>query len=370
MNLQQARSIFQGNSFKIYPKQALKILGNYHLWLVLFLMTIITLVYYSSFSALEDEWFIIWKFKLAEFSLHIIGSLYYLPIIYATIFFGWKGLLSVWTISIAIIIPKVIYYTFYSSYMLGNLLFLTVPVIVGLLVIVALKWLQKERMTYLERERERGEYMSQVIKAQEDERKRISQELHDGTIQTLIAITDSMQHLLNQERSGFSPQIIQQIDSYNNSVLGVSEDLRRISVALRPSILDDVGLVEAIRWLVDDLDEKGIRSHLVINGTRKALSSERDVHVFRFIQESLNNVRNHAEAADVVVRLDYNSDNMKITVRDNGKGFHMPEVLGKLTIEGKLGITGLQERARLLNGNFHLFSQPGEGTLVSLEFKI
>jgi len=179
-----------------------------------------------------------------------------------------------------------------------------------------------------------------------------------------------MQHLLWKEGSHFPSHVAEQIDSYNNSILRVSEDLRRISIDLRPSILDNIGLVEAIRWLVDDLDEKGIKANLIINGTKRVLPSERDVHVFRFIQESLNNIKTHAAATSVVVQLDFNPDTLKITIRDDGKGFVLPEVLNTLSVKGKLGITGLQERAKLLNGNFHISSQPDEGTLVSMEFKV
>jgi len=366
----QSHEIFQIQLLKINPVSILRIFINPHFWVIAILIAIITIVYYNSFPELEIKWFAIWKFRLAEFSLHIIGSLYYLPIIYAAIVFGLGGLIGIWMVSMAIITPKVIYYTYYSSYLLGNLMFLIIPVVMGLLIILAFKWMEKERKIFFEREQEREEYMSQVLKAQEDERKRISQELHDDTIQTLIAISDRMQHLLYREGEKIPPHIIQQIDSYNNSILQVSEDLRRISIDLRPSILDNVGLVEAIRWLVDELDEKGVKTNLMINGTKRALSSERDVHVFRFIQESLNNIKGHAEATSVVVQLDYNPNTLKVTIYDNGKGFVLPEVINKLPIKGKLGIIGLQERARLLNGNFSISSQPGEGTLVSMEFKV
>ncbi len=356
-------------TIKSWTKQIPQTLRNPHFWIIFLIIVGLAYLYNIPFPALGLEIPGLWRFRITEFAFGVTGSLFYLPIIYAAIIFGWMGIVTAWMVSIAILTPLVLYYTYNLASLLTNIMFLTLPIILGLLVIFFLKWVSRERKIFIEREMERQEYTSQVLKAQEDERKRLSQELHDDTIQTLLAIANGMQYLIRKESNKLTPQITDQIELYNNSIFRVSEDLRRISIDLRPSILDNIGLVEAIRWLVDDLYEKGVNAKLVTNGQIRKLPAESDVHVFRFIQEALNNVRRHAEASEAVVMIDYFSDSVKVSVQDNGKGFVLPEHISKFSINGKLGIMGMQDRASLLNGVFNVHSQTGKGTTVSVLFK-
>ncbi len=354
---------------KIWARKAIGALRNPHFWVILFIILGLSYLYNIPFPSLGLGIPGLWRFRITEFAFGVTGSLFYIPIIYSAIIFGWIGIVTTWVLSIAILLPLVLYYAYNLASLLTNIMFLTLPIILGLLVIFFLKWASRERKIFIEREMERREYTSQVLKAQENERKRLSQELHDDTIQTLLAIANGMQYLIHKESTKITPQITKQIELYNNSIFRVSEDLRRISIDLRPSILDNIGLVEALRWLVDDLYEKGVNAKLVTNGEVRKLPAESDVHVFRFIQEALNNVKRHSEASEAVVEMDYYSDCVKVSVQDNGKGFTLPEHIGKFSINGKLGIMGMQDRASLLNGVFNIHSQPGKGSTVSILFK-
>jgi two-component system, NarL family, sensor histidine kinase DegS len=356
-------------SLKTALKTAPGLLDNPHFWIILILIGCLSYLYYIPFPALGLQPPGLWRFRLVEFTDGLTGSLFYIPFIYAANVFGWVGLLVTWIISIVILMPLILYYTYSSATLLTNIMFLTVPIIVGLLVIFFVKWRNRERKIFYERAVERQEYVSLVLKAQENERKRLAQEIHDDTIQTLLAIANRMQYVINKEGSKLTPEIIKQIEIYNNSIFRVSEDLRKISLDLRPSILDNIGLVEAVRWLVDDLYEKGVNAKVITTGEIRKLPSESDVHVFRFIQEGLNNVRRHAEASEVVVQMEYSPDFIKVSVQDNGKGFILPEHLGKFSVIGKMGVLGMHNRARMLKGEFKINSEPGKGTTVSVTFK-
>jgi two-component system sensor histidine kinase DegS len=353
-------------SLRNLAKQAKVAASNPHFWIIIALILSLTYLYHIPFADLGIGPPGIWRFRMFEFVLGLTGSLFYLPIIYSAIIFGWSGIIITWIISIAILMPTVTYYDYNPVILVTNIMFLTIPIIVGLMIIFFLKWLRRERRLLIEREADRQEYMSQVWKAQENERKRLSQELHDDTIQTLLAIGNGMQYITRKERDKLTPEFSKQIESYNDSIFQVTEDLRRISIDLRPSILDNIGLLEAVRWLADDLYEKGVNVKFRTNGMIRKLPSGSDVHVFRFVQEALNNVRKHAEASETLVEMDFNPESIRIAVQDNGKGFIMPENTSAFYINGKLGIMGMQDRANLINGRFNIYSQPGKGTTASI----
>jgi signal transduction histidine kinase len=109
---------------------------------------------------------------------------------------------------------------------------------------------------------------------------------------------------------------------------------------------------------------------LKVLGQERRLSPERELLLFRIVQEALRNVAKHAEATKAEVEVNFNEDKVTITVSDNGKGFEPPESLGALPLTGKLGLAGMQERVQLLGGNLRLESQPGKGTTVFVEAPI
>ena len=155
-----------------------------------------------------------------------------------------------------------------------------------------------------------------------------------------------------------------------DAVLQLLEDVRRLSLDLRPSVLDDIGLVPALRWLTDHLNQEGgIETKIAVYGAERKLSSEIEVTTFRIVQEALNNARRHSKATEAIVTLEFAPESLEITVRDNGDGFSLSETIGKLATEGKLGLIGMQQRAQFLHGALHISSRPGEGTSVSIEIK-
>ena len=129
--------------------------------------------------------------------------------------------------------------------------------------------------------------------------------------------------------------------------------------------MDDLGLIPAIRWQINQLSsECSIDAKLVIEGIDREFSSEVSTHLFRIVQECLSNIRRHAEATRVIVKLEFQSDDFNLTIQDNGKGFLMSQIENP---RGSLGITGIQERARLIGGILKIQSEIGQGATVSVK---
>jgi len=204
-------------------------------------------------------------------------------------------------------------------------------------------------------------YVQQVGQAQEEERKRIARELHDGIAQALVTVSRNLDELA----SGKSQLSIKDI---REQVRATLREVRRFSQQLRPSILDDLGLLPAVKWLASDLTKNySIAADIEVVGKQRQLLPEVELMLFRIIQEALTNVRRHSEANRVCVRLEFADHNTKMTVNDNGRGFEMAARVEDLARNGKLGLVGIQERAQLLGGTLAIHSEPGKGTTLTVE---
>jgi len=209
-------------------------------------------------------------------------------------------------------------------------------------------------------------YLEQITRAQEEERKRIARELHDSTLQTLIALLHQLEFELN--KTDLTIKDSKAFWGFHEQLREVVQDVRRFSRDLRPSILDDLGLQPALEWLTHELKNNyAIETRLVVSGEQRRLSPEAEMLLFRIVQEALNNVAKHAQAMNAEVRVDFAQGRILVEVSDDGRGFEVPEEPGDLLRLGKLGLAGLAERAQLLGGTLKITSAPGKGTRVSVE---
>ncbi len=201
-------------------------------------------------------------------------------------------------------------------------------------------------------------YVREVTRAQEKERTRIARELHDDTAQSLILLCRGLD---TAARSGAQSEKLDEMRSLADSIL---ENVRRFSRDLRPSILDDLGLLPAIEWLAAEMTRRGAASAAVkVEGTPKRLPAEAELVLFRIAQEALHNVEKHASRSSATVQVHFGPEEMTLTVTDSGPGFVLPEA-SRLAQAGKLGLRGMQERAELLGAEFTIESDPGRGTSV------
>ncbi len=206
----------------------------------------------------------------------------------------------------------------------------------------------------------------QILHAQEEERKRISRELHDEVGQALTAINIHLAML--QSKVSKSPELLRkQIGDTQNLVGQTMERVRRFARELRPDLLDELGLVPALRSCLKAFAERtGINVRFRASADAECLDDRQKTVVYRVTQESLTNVAKHARASQVTVTLSRLKNAVRVCVKDNGTAF---AVARQLSSNGKngLGLLGMQERARLVNGRFGITSIPGRGTSVSVE---
>ena len=209
-------------------------------------------------------------------------------------------------------------------------------------------------------------YLRLATEAQEEERKRLARELHDDTIQSLVVIKTKLDALTTHPRT--SNLTRERLDAVKLMVEAAVDNVRRFSRDLRPSILDDLGLVHAIDWLVADLVRRtAIHAHLDVEGEAERLSADVEVAVYRIVQEALRNVEKHARAGSTVVTLTFGSAGLTMRVVDDGQGFDPAGCRGGRNGGTGLGLLGMQERARLIGGRLQIDSQPERGTSVCLE---
>ena len=210
-------------------------------------------------------------------------------------------------------------------------------------------------------------YLQQATRAQEEERKRISHELHDETIQALVVLSRQLDALASSGK-GLSQENSLLLEDLRQQTNNVMQGVRRLSQDLRPAALDRLGLLSAFEWLASDMAEySGIATKISVLGTERRLPEEVELVLFRITQEALRNVWRHSKATQAEVMIEFDDRKTRITVSDNGKGFNLPKTIGDLVRDGKLGLAGMHERARLLGGTLTVQSEPGRGSSMTVE---
>jgi len=213
-------------------------------------------------------------------------------------------------------------------------------------------------------------YLQQASRAQEEERKRISRELHDDTIQALVALSRQLDSLIAGDKE-MSTETRRRLDELWQQTNNIAQGVRRLSQDLRPAALDRLGLLSALEWLASDVAQySGIETKVNVAGTERRFSEEVELVLFRIVQEALRNVWRHSKATKAEVKVVFDEGKTSITVSDNGKGFKLPPTIGELARYGKLGLAGMQERARLIDGSLSVNSKPGKGCTVTVEVPI
>ena len=210
-------------------------------------------------------------------------------------------------------------------------------------------------------------YLRQATSAQEEERKRISHELHDDTIQALVVLSRQLDALASGDK-GLPEEARLRLEELWQQTDNVLQGVRRLSQDLRPAALDRLGLLPAIEWLASEVTQhSGVATSVDVVGKERRLPEEVAIALYRIAQEALRNVWRHSGATTAKISVEFTDNMTKITVSDNGKGFKLPDKVGELAKQGKLGLTGMQERAQLIGGTLKTQSQPGKGTTITVE---
>ncbi|HOG48765.1 MAG TPA: histidine kinase, partial [Anaerolineae bacterium] len=209
--------------------------------------------------------------------------------------------------------------------------------------------------------------LAKVISAQEDERKRIARELHDETSQNLNALILSLDRALAAVRAQ-SPKAEEHLAAGKDIAAGALESVHRLVSDLRPSLLDDLGLVPAINWYGEErLKPHGIAMSMQCRGMDIRLPAAVETALFRIAQEAITNIARHSGATEVQVTLQMSDGRVRLVVEDNGRGFDVAAVAAVKHSGRGLGLRGMQERAVILGGECQIRSRPGGGTVISVE---
>ena len=214
------------------------------------------------------------------------------------------------------------------------------------------------------RAKERDEWLQRVVSAQEAERQRIARELHDETSQSLTALAMGLKGVEQHLRS--DPELAQrQLAELKSLSTRILDTCRRIISDLRPAVLDDLGLVAALRWYADEICRRApLKVEVWVEGSRRRLAPEVETVLFRIAQEALTNVVRHAQARRAAVGLHFAETEVRLLIMDDGRGFVPEEVLRPGQPRQAWGLLGIQERAALVGGGCSIRSEPGRGTEI------
>lgn len=215
---------------------------------------------------------------------------------------------------------------------------------------------------------QRGQLLEKIITAQEDERKRISRELHDETGQSLTSLLVGLKIVGKAATLEEARKRLADLQELTSRTL---EEVHKLSVELRPTLLDDLGLIAALRSHAKDFSQQhGLPVNFHASGFEQRVPPLVEVAVYRVVQEALTNIAKYASAKTVDLILERTDDTLRAEIRDDGVGFDPERVLAEKRKENRLGLLGMQERVAILGGQFHLKSAEGEGTRISFEIPL
>lgn len=216
-----------------------------------------------------------------------------------------------------------------------------------------------EKMKEMIHQKER--FFKLASEAQENERKRISRDLHDDSLQLLASVIHQLDGALGAESPN---EATAQMVRAKETITQTTESIRRYCEALRPMLLDTLGLLPAVEWIGRELEQSaGIKVSFDIDGEPRLIKEDDRIHTFRVMQEAFHNIEKHSKATAARVHWKFNADELVIAVTDNGIGMWDFDP----TSRRSLGIQGMHERMELIGGRLEIESQPGFGTKVTLE---
>jgi signal transduction histidine kinase len=207
-------------------------------------------------------------------------------------------------------------------------------------------------------------YIGAITKGQEEERLRLARDLHDDTIQSLIALKQRVQLGKMVPPKETSPTMLAELETLTEQTI---ENLRRTTRALRPIYLEDLGLVAALEMLASETGQTAdLRVEFQHNGSERRLPVDVELALYRMTQEALNNTARHAQATHASVKIEFKPQALDLSISDNGKGFEVPTSPAEFVPGGHFGLVGLYERTQLIGAQLEISSSPGTGTRLNV----
>ncbi|GAA0319005.1 two-component sensor histidine kinase DegS [Bacillus carboniphilus] len=233
-------------------------------------------------------------------------------------------------------------------------------------ITVVLNYLTSDLQVFgevIEDAKRKQDFGIRIIEAQEEERKRISREIHDGPAQMLANVLMRSDLIDRVFRERGAQEALSEIKSLKQMVRSALYEVRKIIYDLRPMALDDLGLIPTLKKYTSTVEEYNkTKINFSFLGQEKRLPSKLEVALFRLIQESVQNAIKHAEASEINVKVEFRDGKVNVVIKDNGKGFDVTKQK-----ESSFGIIGMKERLDLLEGTFSIESKIGMGTIVLIQ---
>jgi PAS domain S-box-containing protein len=227
---------------------------------------------------------------------------------------------------------------------------------------------KKMETALLQSERQLKGLSAKLMEVQENERKRIAYDLHDGVAQMLVANTFYAQNLVGRFSADSEEYetLMRCIDINRKAII----DLKRIVADLRPTVLDSMGIIAAIEWLSSQyqINDSPLTINRKIRVRESRVPENLKPVIFRILQETMSNVIKHSQATQVEISLEESDGTLRLTIKDNGKGFELSDVLFKKDLQKNIGITSMTERARSHGGCLEILSSKTTGTTVTVRW--
>lgn len=206
-------------------------------------------------------------------------------------------------------------------------------------------------------------YTDALSDGQEEERTRLARELHDDTIQSLIAIAQSIDVALST-LNGDSEKVRPLLETARTQAVESVTNLRRVIADLRPPALDELGLIPALRMLAGKIDD--VAFEMRVSGTERRLDPGIELALYRTAHEALSNARRHAQARHITLTVTFSAEATQIVVEDDGRGFLWPPPAGSLSEKGHFGLIGMAERVQRFGGTLRVQTAPAQGTRIEI----
>ena len=208
-----------------------------------------------------------------------------------------------------------------------------------------------------------------IIKAQEEERRRVARDIHDGPAQLMANIVMRAEFCLKLMDVDHN-KVREELHALQNLVRQSLQDVRKIIFDLRPMVLDDLGLVPAVKRYAEDFQAQyDLPVEIVVIGTARRFSMAIEVALFRILQECLSNIRKHAKANRVMIKVEILTEKINVVVKDDGIGFNLDQIK-KAGKRECFGLLGMRERTQILKGEIVINSAPGQGSVISISIPL
>ncbi len=213
--------------------------------------------------------------------------------------------------------------------------------------------------------------VKKVLQAQEEERSRVSDELHDTVVQWIVSASYHSQTAKALIARGQISDATTELEQANQIIDQSIREIRRIIINLRPNLLSELGLLEALQYHLRAMEkETGIFCHFAAQGKPHPLTWPQEITIYRIVLEALNNIKKHSQASEMELVIRFLPDAVRISVTDNGIGFDLAKVTESVHENRNIGLLSMQERANMVGGELQIESRPGAGTSITLGIPI